>query len=180
MTVIAGIPIPSTSPWFLAGVGLHVAFGIAAVVLGAIAMLSRKGPGRHRRFGAAYVWALTGAVLTASGLAAVHWAEDWRLFVLGLVAFGAALLGRAARRRGGPGWARRHIIGMGASYVAMLTAFYVDNGKSLPIWRALPSLAYWTLPSLVGLPIILWAIARHPMAVTNRLRRNSPRPAPRP
>ena len=34
-TIIAGIPIPSTSPFFLAGVGVHVAIGLTAVAAGA-------------------------------------------------------------------------------------------------------------------------------------------------
>jgi hypothetical protein len=42
----------------------------------------------------------------------------------------------------------------------MLTAFYVDNGKSLPLWRGLPTLTYWLLPSAVGAPLIARAIAR--------------------
>jgi hypothetical protein len=40
-----------------------------------------------------------------------------------------------------------HISGMGASYVLLLTAFYVDNGKNLPLWRELPQWAFWILPS---------------------------------
>ena len=53
-----------------------------------------------------------------------------------------------------------HIVGMGASYIALLTAFYVDNGKNLPIWKDLPHVAYWTLPSAVGVPLILRALGR--------------------
>ena len=30
----------------------------------------------------------------------------------------------------------------------------------LPLWDRLPSLAYWTLPSLVGVPLILRALAQ--------------------
>src|SRR5713226_5732494 len=37
-----------------------------------------------------------------------------------------------------PRWARFHIVGMGLSYVLLLTAFYVDNGKNLPLWNRLP------------------------------------------
>jgi hypothetical protein len=54
-----------------------------------------------------------------------------------------------------------HIVGMGVSYIAMLTAFYVDNGKSLPIWRDPPPITYWLLPSAVGVPLIVWALARY-------------------
>lgn len=52
---------------------------------------------------------------------------------------------------------------MGASYILLLTAFYVDNGKNLPLWRELPQIAFWLLPSAVGIPIILYVLARHPI-----------------
>jgi len=39
----------------------------------------------------------------------------------------------------------------------------VDNGPHLPIWRSLPPLVHWILPSIVGLPILIWAINRHPL-----------------
>jgi hypothetical protein len=45
----------------------------------------------------------------------------------------------------------------------MLTAFYVDNGKNLPLWKELPPIAYWILPSTVGLPLIVHALLRHPL-----------------
>ena len=35
---------------------------------------------------------------------------------------------------------------MGLSYMAMLTAFYVDNGPHLPLWDRLPTVAFWLLP----------------------------------
>jgi len=31
---------------------------------------------------------------------------------------------------------------MGVSYIVLLTAFYVDNGKSLPLWKELPPISY--------------------------------------
>ena len=52
---------------------------------------------------------------------------------------------------------------MSSSYVLLLTAFYVDNGKQLPLWRQLPIWTYWTLPALIGAPIIVWALLRHPV-----------------
>jgi hypothetical protein len=36
VTIIAGIPIPSTSPVFLAVVGFHVLLGIACIVTGIV------------------------------------------------------------------------------------------------------------------------------------------------
>ena len=162
-TVVAGIPIPSTSPVFLAVVGLHVAVGLVCVVAGAIAMLSAKRPGRHPTFGTIYYWGLVAVFVSASGLSAVRWAEDHHLFILGLLALAAASLGRTARRQRWAGWVRLHIAGMGLSYILLLTAFYVDNGKSLPLWRDLPPITYWLLPLAVGLPLIVHALLRHPL-----------------
>jgi hypothetical protein len=58
---------------------------------------------------------------------------------------------------------------MGLSYVFMLVAFYVDNGKQLPLWRDLPPVMYWLLPLAVGVPLIIAALARHPLARQSRL-----------
>jgi hypothetical protein len=55
----------------------------------------------------------------------------------------------AAEQRHWPG-DTAHTAGMGGSYVAMLTAFYVDNGKQLPVWDRLPTITYWLLPAAVG------------------------------
>jgi hypothetical protein len=52
----------------------------------------------------------------------------------------------------------------------MLVAFYVDNGKQLPLWREFPRFTYWLLPLAVGLPIIIAAVVRHPLARQSRLR----------
>jgi hypothetical protein len=49
---------------------------------------------------------------------------------------------------------------MGASYVAMLTAFYVDNGPRWPLLDHLPVLAFWLLPSAIGAPVIARAVIR--------------------
>jgi hypothetical protein len=163
-TIVAGIEIPSTNPVFLAVVGVHILLGLACVVTGAIAMLSQKRPGRHPRYGKIYFWCLAGVFLTATGLAAVRWAEDYHLFVLGALSFAAAYSGRKARRQRRRHWARLHITGMGSSYVLLLIAFYVDNGKSLPLWRDLPPVAYWLLPAAVGIPLIARALLWHPLA----------------
>ena len=161
-TDIAGIEIPSTNPVFLTVVGAHVLLGLACVIAGAMAMLSRKRAGHHPRNGTIYFWCLAGVFLSAAGSAAVRWAEDYHLFILGALSFAAAYLGRRARRHGWRHWVRLHIAGMGSSYVLLLIAFYVDNGKSLPIWKELPPVAYWLLPAAIGIPLIVRALLRHP------------------
>lgn len=162
-TLVAGIKIPSTSPIFLVIVGFHVLAGLACIVIGAVAMLSPKGRGRHSKFGTIYFWCLAAVFTSATALSAVRWAEDYQLFILGMLSFAAAFLGRRALQRRWRNWSSLHVTGMGLSYVLLLTAFYVDNGKSLPLWKDLPSIAYWLAPGAVGIPIIVYALLRHPV-----------------
>jgi hypothetical protein len=113
-TVVVGIPIPSTDPLFLAIVGVHVLFGISAVISGALAVLSRKGRGRQSSLGTVYYWCLFSVLATMSMLSFMRWAADYHLFILGALAFTAANVGRAAVRRRwrqcpaytSPAWAR--------------------------------------------------------------------------
>jgi hypothetical protein len=162
-TDIAGIEIASANPVFLTIVGIHILLGLACVIAGAIAMLSPKRRGRHPCNGTIYFWCLSGVFLTAVALAAVRWAQDYHLFILGALSFAAAYFGRRARRHRWRHWVRLHITGMGSSYVLLLIAFYVDNGESLPLWRDLPALAYWLLPAAIGVPLIVRALVWHPL-----------------
>jgi hypothetical protein len=52
---------------------------------------------------------------------------------------------------------------MSMSYVFLLIAFYVDNGKQLPIWKDLPYTTYWLLPLAIALPLIIRALLWHPV-----------------
>jgi hypothetical protein len=162
-TAVAGIPLPSDAPLFLALIALHITAGLTAVIAGAIAMLSHKRAGRHPQAGTAYYWCLAIVFFTMSALAFSRWSEDYHLFILGLLSLVAATIGRAATRKLWPSWPRIHMTGMGASYILMITAFYVDNGPNLPLWRELPPLSFWVLPTLIGAPILLNALLRHPL-----------------
>ena len=117
-------------------------------------MLSPKAPDRHPAFGTIYYWCLAVVFASATALGIMRWKEDYHLFLLGALAFGVASAGRAARRGLWHDWVTWHITGMGLSYIALLTAFYVDNGKSLPLWKELPPISYWVIPAAVGLPLI--------------------------
>ncbi len=162
--IVAGIPIPSDAPVFLAILAVHVPAGLISVVAGIVAMLSRKGSGRHPFAGSIYYWALLVVFLSMAALSATRWLDDYELFILGFLSFLAASVGRLARRRRWRLWAPLHITGMGVSYILLLTAFYVDNGRNLPLWRELPQIAFWILPSALGAPILLYALLRHPIA----------------
>jgi len=166
MTVLFGIPIPSANPLFLTIVGIHVLFGLAAIVTGATAMLLHKARGSHSNFGIAYFWCLCGVFVSMTALALSRWQEDYDLFILGALSFGAAWLGRTALVQRWRQWPRWHLASMGASFILMLTAFYVDNGKNLPLWRNLPQIAFWFLPTVIGTPIILYVLRTHPLVIT--------------
>lgn len=156
---ILGDQVGSTAPVFLAFLAVHVVAGLTAVVTGAIAALTRKGSPRHVKAGRWYYRAITVVFATATVLAAMRWRQDYHLFVIGAVAYTAATIGYQHRRRHRPG-DTGHITGMGVAYVAMLTAFYVDNGPHLPLWDRLPTLTFWLLPSAIGAPIIARAVIR--------------------
>ena len=164
---VAGIPIPFDSPALLALVGVHVLAGLGCVLAGLAAMLARKGPGRHAYFGTLYYRCLMIVCASMAVLSAVRWAEDYHLFILGTLSFTAAFLARRAVRRGK---VRIHLIGMGSSYILLLTAFYVDNGAHLPFWKELPAFTYWLLPAAIGIPLIILTLQRHPLAQVGRRR----------
>ncbi|HEY2526382.1 MAG TPA: hypothetical protein VGJ20_00295 [Xanthobacteraceae bacterium] len=173
MTNIAGIQIPSDDPTFLTIVGIHVMLGLACTITGLVAMLSPKRTGRHPNYGTIYFWCLAGIFMTATALAITRWGEDYDLFILGALSFTAAYLGRQARRHRRDNWVRLHLTGMGVSYILLLTAFYVDTGKQLPLWKNLPPITYWLLPMVVGIPFIVRALLWHPLVRRGDLNRPS-------
>jgi len=159
---ILGDQVGSLAPMFLAFLAAHVIAGLTAVIAGALAAVARKGSPWHIRAGRWFYRAITVVFLTATALSIIRWRQDYHLLAIGVVAFAGATIGYLHRRRHRPG-DTGHILGMGISYVAMLTAFYVDNGPHLPLWDRLPTLSFWFLPGVIGAPIIARALiaARH-------------------
>ena len=172
---VLGGQVGSAAPVFLAFLAVHVLAGLAAVATGAVAALVRKGSPRHIRAGRWYYQAITVVFVTATVLAAMRWRQDYYLFIIGAVSFGAATVGYQHRRRHRPG-DTGHIVGMGAAYVAMLTAFYVDNGPRLPLLDHLPVLAFWLGPAAIATPLIVRAVirARHASRAPGGSRRSIP------
>jgi uncharacterized membrane protein len=164
--------MPSTQPALTAVIVIHIAVGLTAVICGATAMLSPKRPGRHPVAGRSYLLALIALFASAVALALAR-PHSAYLLIVGAVALAAGGLGYAARRIRWHGWLRFHMTGMATSYVAILTAFYVDNGPRLPLWKLLPPVTFWFLPSAVGLPLLLRALRRH----TGRAGRRVPPPS---
>ena len=157
---VLGLPIPQAGQIFAATLAVHVLCGLTAVVAGAFAATATKRPGRHPRAGRVYVWALAGICTTATIMAVIRWDQDAHLFAIAVLAFGLGLYGYRARRAHRRGWPLHHAMGLGGSYIALLTGFYVDNGPFLPLWNRLPHLTYWLLPTIVGTPLIWTALHR--------------------
>lgn len=158
-TAIAG-----TGPVFLAFLAIHVPAGFTAVISGVLAATAPKRHGRHTQAGTVYYRAIAVVFATAAAMATIRPAQDWYLALLGALAFALAAAGRDYRRhpdrRPWHRWPGHipHILAMGGSYVVLLTAFYVDNGKQLPLWDRLPTIVYWLGPTLIGAPLMIRAI----------------------
>jgi len=105
--------------------------------------------------------ALWAVCATAVGIAAMRWPDDAYLFVLGSLSLAADTLEYLSRHYRWQGWIRLHILGMGTSYIVLMTAFYVDNGPRLPVWDRLPLLAFWIVPTLIGFPLVVRALVRY-------------------
>jgi hypothetical protein len=143
----------------------HILAGIVCVLAGALAALSRKRRGRHTTFGNVYFWALAVLFVSSTAIAVLRWPHAVHLLVLGIISFAFASVGYAAGKVHWPGWTTIHVVGIGMSYVVLLTGFYVDNGPHLPLWNRLASFAFWIGPALIGLPLIALSLARHARAI---------------
>ena len=63
--------------------GIHIAAGFLALVVGPIAMATRKGGNRHRQAGRSYFWAMVVVIITALFLAIY----DLNIFLLAIAVF---------------------------------------------------------------------------------------------
>jgi hypothetical protein len=138
----------------------HVLLGTAAVSLGPVAMLSRKAPGFHPRIGELYHAAVLGVCLTAAALAILDWNRSWAFLPIAVGSYAFAFAGYMAAKLRFGGWLRVHVIGQGGSYIAMLTALLVVNWQMLFGEPGRSAFWAWTIPTLIGSPLIAWAARR--------------------
>ncbi|GAB3046534.1 hypothetical protein GCM10027053_00150 [Intrasporangium mesophilum] len=145
---------------FLVVLAVHIAGGLTCVVCIAGAAVSRKGERWHVRFGQTYLWALAVVTVTMLVLGIMRWPRDNHLVALGIASAVAGWIGLSMARRTRP-LLRRHAWSMASSAILLFTAFYVDNGPNLPVWKLLPHWAFWVLPALVGIPLTAFAVHRN-------------------
>jgi len=160
---IDGIIIPDNSPVILTIIGIHVAVALICVLAAFLAMFSNKRNKYHPEFGTVYYWCLLVVFITSIVVSIIRWPLDNQLLILGTFSFGFALAGRMAQRNKWKSRMRWHLMCMSMSFILILTAFYVDNGKNIPLWKLLPSLYYWLIPGLIGIPIMVFVLRHHPL-----------------
>jgi uncharacterized membrane protein len=130
---------------------VHIAAGTTGLILGPLAMRASKRRGPHTRLGETYHWVMLAVCLSAAALAVLAWHRIWWFLPIAAFSYANALLGYLAAKRRRTGWLRRHVRGMGGSYIALATALLVVNvGQRLPI--------AWFLPTVIGSPVIAWVL----------------------
>jgi len=162
-TDILGIPVPSTDPAFLTFVFIHILIALVCVISGLLAILTQKKNPKHPYFGKIYYWSMIFAYISITILSIMRWPHNVHLLSIGTLAIIFTCMGRWLAQRKRSSWARLHTICMGASYILLLTGFYVDNGKNLPFWQLFPQWFFWAFPSAIGIPIILYALKKNPL-----------------
>jgi len=158
-----GLPLPRDDREFVIAVVIHIVLSLSAIVFGLIAMLSDKNSGRHSKFGQLYYWFILFAFVTVITLVIMRWPHNNHLFVIGVLTVFLVLIGRRLAQNKKANWARHHAIFMGGSYILLLTGFYVDNGAHLPFWRQFPQWFFYIFPALIGVPIIVIVLRKHPL-----------------
>lgn len=138
-------------------VAIHVAFALAALVAGPLAVRFPNGTPRHRRIGRTYVlaWLVFGATGGYLGLLRPGITPFEVLNLLGFGFVVAALHALWRRRRIGRSWKRRHYRYMLISYafVAVATVNQVlgQAGLAYPLWvfGALALAPFLVLPRVI-------------------------------
>jgi hypothetical protein len=157
---LLGLDVPYDRPLFVIALVMHVV-GVTAALTGALAATARKRPGWRPRVGSFRSYSLSAIFLTATVMAVLRWRHAWNPFVMATAAAGLGGFGWLARHRTEPGWMAWYGSAMGASYIVLLTGLHVDNGPQLPLWDRLPYLAYWLLPSVIVILLIIRALSRN-------------------
>lgn len=142
---------------------VHVLAALTTAITGIVVFSLPKGRRGHQRWESGYVLAYSVVFLTVTILAVQQWQADAYLFFLIVIGYALALgaygIGRLrleswAENMPAKPWVVAHIVGMIGSYVVLWTGFFVDNGHKIPGLEHLPSLAFWVVPSLIGLAFL--------------------------
>ncbi len=143
--------------------GVHVLFGVLALVAGAAVFFVEKGSRLHRRLGKTYatsMFALNGTALMIydlfGGFGPFHWAA--------LASLATLIAGLWPLRARAPGWVERHAIFMCWSFVGLSAATAAEIASRVPGWDFGASVAWSSLAIiLVGgawIHLQIWPVLR--------------------
>lgn len=138
----------------------HITVGALALTFGPLALLAARRRGPVNTVATAYHWTVLGVCVSAGALVAADPTRLWWLLPIAAGSYALALLGFRSARRPGSRARRLHLHGQGGSYIALVTALLVVSVGSPLAWIA---------PTLIGSPLITWAI-RRPQAGRRRFR----------
>ena len=136
---------------------IHVAAGFAGLVLGPIVMRALKRAGLHTRVGGLYFAMVTVSCMSAAVLAVLDWARLGFFFWIAVGTYAFALPGYLAARKRGRGWLLIHVVGVTSSYVAMVTAFLVNNFQRITGISGIPFAVRALVPMFFGTCAVIWA-----------------------
>jgi hypothetical protein len=139
---------------------VHITAGTLCLFVGAIAMFSRKRKGVHTNIGEVYHFGYIIIFLTAVAMSIMMWSQLQYLFYIALFSYAQALYGYLARKLRWNNWLRKHISGMLGSYIGIITAVLVVNGKPFTSLTGIPQLFLWFIPAIIGTPCIILTINR--------------------
>jgi hypothetical protein len=144
---------------------VHGIVGTALLVAGFLALRAPKcRASGHGRFGNAYCALLITCLPLGLVIGSMHPGQSafeiatWPTLAMGIV--GWAAMRRRPRRFLGRPWIAAHVGGMGGSYIGVVTASVFQSlGRVRPDTTA-TAVAIFALPTVIGTPLILRAIAR--------------------
>lgn len=167
-TILFGIPVPSTDKVFLAFIVAHIILGLTCVLAGLFAILANKTSKIHAHAGKIYFLGYTVLFITIIITSITRWPDNIHLMTIGIVGYFFAFAGRHMAHNHPKNWTRSHTLLMGLSYTFLLAGFYVDNGRHLPFWNQFSRGQLFVFPFVIGVPIIIYTLVRHPLNKTLR------------
>jgi hypothetical protein len=160
--IIDGLPIPFHDPALLVVLAIHILAAFTGVIIGIIVMVSQKRvrqtPTVRHDVLLVFVCSVrhsadpgcnpvVGRLLPGNSRYARIYSSITRASCF---SFASAFPGSSAYQRHGP------VIHPDA------VAFYMDNGRHLPLWRDFPAVTYWMAPSAIGTALIVYDLLRYP------------------
>ncbi|MBX9851586.1 MAG: hypothetical protein K2X86_07480 [Cytophagaceae bacterium] len=167
VTILFGVPVPSDNKVFLTFIVAHIILGLICVLAGLLAILINKITKIHKYAGKVYFFGYSFLFITIIITSIMRWPHNIHLLSIGSFGYSLAFIGRHMAQNHPKNWTRFHTALMGLSYVFLLAGFYVDNGRHLPFWNKFSRWQLFIFPFVIGVPIIIYKLFRHPLNKTH-------------